>query len=713
MRIFVSAAEASSDRHGAKLVRALREELGARGEKLEVFGVGGPELRSEGMRIVVDARELLSMGFSEILSRLPRILRALDEAECAVRESKPFVAVFLDYPDFHFRLARRLKGLRVPLVYYIPPKVWAWRSGRTRDLRELFHAVLCILPFESEFLLSKGVNARYVGNPLLDELPLSSTRAEARTNQGLPSNGKLLALLPGSRPAELKRHFVLFLEAALLIAREQPGLEACLVLPKSTERGPWEEVLRKWKSETGAVLPIRVSQGNSEWVLKACDFGIVKSGTSTLEAALLGLPHVVVYKPSLLTTFLVRKVIRYLGPVGLSNLVLDRMKETYPERLGLDATPAKIADALLRFPFDPTASERVVKRLLPPSGSPSLAAAREVLKAARAPMPASSVGVSRKMSFARWIGSFAWATANSLARVFWKMFPSQRLGARTISIGNIEAGGTGKTPLTIRIAREGIARGERVAVLLRGYGGAKSGTGGIFPPGRDRELDAGEWGDEAVLLSRALPEAWIGVGKDRMAIAERIRESSEALKHPFPSLFLLDDGFQKFRIHRDLDVIARTSARPGEAWFRDFACAIPQDALLLWTKGVREPQKPRAPDLRILFEVENAPLARKIFLVSGTGNPSELERSIVEAGFEVQEHRIFADHHPYSRAEIENLLALAKSRGLSIATTGKDAVKWEKEMHPSTLASLGIQVLEPKLKLQGEEGKWNRALWGS
>ena len=326
MRILISAGEASSDAHGAELLRALRAQVPA-GTVVEAFGVGGPKLQSQGLLALVDAKELLVMGFSEIVGRLPRILRALRTLEDAARSRKPDIAVVIDYPDFHFRLARKLKLAGVPVVYYIPPKIWVWRKGRIRLLRELFTQILCILPFEEAIYRKARVPVTYIGNPLVDELPMELTRAEARKRLGLPMDAEVLVLMPGSRPSELKRHFEAMLDAACAAAqRLGTKFTVCVPLPAVVEPMDVEARLQTWVRKRGVALKdlpieLKISYGNSPETLIAADAGLIKSGTSTLEAGLLGCPHVVVYKPSLLSELIFKHLIRYRGPVGLVNLV--------------------------------------------------------------------------------------------------------------------------------------------------------------------------------------------------------------------------------------------------------------------------------------------------------------------------------------------------------------------------------------------------------
>ena len=390
MKVLISAAETSSDAHAAELLHALREESG---EEVQAFGIGGPRLASQGQRQIFDARELLSMGFVEILGRLPKIFSALKKIEEESRAQKPDVAVFLDYPDFHFRLARRLARQGVPLVYYIPPKVWAWRKGRVKFLRRFFKRILCILPFEEEFYQHARVPARYVGNPLQDELPLQITREEARGKLGLSTSDLVLAVLVGSRPVELKRHLEVFLDGAELTA-ERLGRKLIVLLPfaATSDLALERERVNAWVSAKPRKIEVRISQGDSGWVMRAADAGLIKSGTSTLEAGLLGLPHVIAYRPNELTCFIVKKLIRYVGPIGLSNLVIGSKSKPYliPELNCSAVTAEGIARELLPLITDsPRLKEmretlkKIQSTVLRGKESPSRLAAREVLLVAQ------------------------------------------------------------------------------------------------------------------------------------------------------------------------------------------------------------------------------------------------------------------------------------------------------------------------------------------
>jgi lipid-A-disaccharide synthase len=400
VKVLISAAEASSDAHGAELLRALKE-LGPQGQTVEAYGIGGPKLQAMGLRAVVDTRELLAMGFTEIIGRLPRIRKALRALVQAARDDRPDVAIVIDYPEFHFRLALKLKRLGIPVVYYIPPKVWVWRRGRIHTLKKFVDRVLCIFPFEAKIYREAKVSARYVGNPLIDELPLELSRKHARQKLELSEESLVLVAMPGSRPAEIKRHLPLMLAAALNTAAKLRSSKLDLLVPlpvtadldriraKITE---WLKAMRLKGEPVDELLCIRVSSGDSAECLVAADAGLIKSGTSTLEAALLGCPHVIVYKPSALSAWVFKNLIRYRGPVGLTNLATG-WKPGQPYRvreiLCEEATVQCLTAETLQLLTDEARRQQIKKELQAlketlaggvEKGSVSRSAAREIFE---------------------------------------------------------------------------------------------------------------------------------------------------------------------------------------------------------------------------------------------------------------------------------------------------------------------------------------------
>lgn len=376
--------------------------------EVEAFGMGGTKLDQQGLERVVDTRGLLAMGFFELVSRLPTIRAALAELARVSAERKPDLAVVIDYPDFHFRLAKELRAQGIPIVYYIPPKVWVWRKSRVRALQQLFAKVLCVFPFEVEFHRRQGGNVTFVGNPLLDELPIGMSREEARGKLGIASDAKVLVLMPGSRPSELKHHTELMLEGAVRAAAElrstgklgaNESLITLMPLTPSTSEADVRARVSAWLERMGGgkmavsrnfILDPRISVGDSSICLAAADVGMIKSGTSTLEAALMGCPHAVVFKTNWFTAFVFRYLIRYLGPVSLPNLILSgnrRDSERIANEILLhEATPVTLGKETSRLFHDTGARirlaerlKKVYERLRVGDASPSRLAAQEVL----------------------------------------------------------------------------------------------------------------------------------------------------------------------------------------------------------------------------------------------------------------------------------------------------------------------------------------------
>lgn len=376
MRVLISAAEISADHHGAKLLAALRQSAPA-GENVEAFGVAGERMRAEGCEALVRTEDLRAMGTWEVLGKVPAYRRALAQLKAAAEARRPDVLVCLDSPDFHFRLARAVSA-RLPKVYYIPPKVWIWRRRRVRELRALFSRILCILPFEvGAYRAGAGGEAVYVGNPLLDELPRAETRESSRRQLGIDASARVLLVMPGSRPGELSRHLPL-VGRAIRLFRDAAGGDWRILVPVSSQsdRALVETAARGWDA--------RVSVGDAHLCMRAADLGLIKSGTATLEAALLGCPHVLFYKPSWITGFLFHYLVGHRKAVGLVNWIAGMESPPYlvPEVVTGEATPERLAESLLTLWSDGATAMREgfarVARALETGESPSLRAAREI-----------------------------------------------------------------------------------------------------------------------------------------------------------------------------------------------------------------------------------------------------------------------------------------------------------------------------------------------
>lgn len=307
------------------------------------------------------------------------------------------------------------------------------------------------------------------------------------------------------------------------------------------------------------------------------------------------------------------------------------------------------------------------------------------------------------MIFTR-LASGLWSATNAVVGGVYRVgiLRRSRLPVRTISVGNIQAGGSGKTPFVALLAREAIERGHRPVILTRGYGGSWASTGGVIRPGYPIP-EAHQCGDEVKLLASLVPEAWIGVGGNRVRAFELVRAAGAD-----PDLAILDDGFQHFRLERDVDIVLMTSLRPGDRLFRESERALRRASLIVWTKGKRAISLSSVPTAEVTLSPAG-PMqpARRYWLVSGVGDPDHLERSLKEVGYKVEKHVRFRDHARYSSEYLESIRMSAEREGVKLLTTGKDWVKW------AELQFSSADRVEPEVKWVSGREEWERAVWGT
>lgn len=323
-RVLVSAGEPSGDAHAGAVVRELRRLA----PDTAVDAVGGDALRSAGARLIEHSDALSAFGTAEAVGSLPRHLHLLRRLDRALARGSYDVAVLVDYPGFHLRVARRAAVHSVPVLYYVAPQLWAWGAWRTRQLRSSVRHVALILPFEESFFRAHSVPCSFVGHPLLDR-PAPPQRDEARRRIGVTGDVPVLAVLPGSRPAERRRHWEVFATAAERLWRERPELRVVVAGRPSDLPGDPSRFL--WCNDAPAALA-------------AADAALCKSGTSTLEAALAGTPMVVAYRVHPVTWAAARRLVS-VPHVSLVNLIAG--SRVVPELLQADATPDRLVRALL------------------------------------------------------------------------------------------------------------------------------------------------------------------------------------------------------------------------------------------------------------------------------------------------------------------------------------------------------------------------------
>jgi lipid-A-disaccharide synthase len=332
--IALAAGEASGDTLGAGLIQALR----ARVPDATFVGVAGPRMIAAGCEPWYRVEELSVMGLAEVLRHLPRLLRLRRDLVERVAASGADVFVGIDAPDFNLPAAAALKRAGIPTVQYVSPQVWAWRQSRVTKVRAAVDLVLCVLPFETQFYEQHGVNAKFIGHPLADDIPLQVDKVAARVRLGLPPDRPLLAVLPGSRRNEVASLTVPFMGAAAWLQRERPELEVAVALVSE----PIGALFRTTLGATELPRSPQLITGNAREVLAAADVVLTASGTASLEALLLNQPMVVAYRIVPLTYWLVRQLgVARLPHFSLPNLLAGRavvpefvQKQVRPDVLG-------------------------------------------------------------------------------------------------------------------------------------------------------------------------------------------------------------------------------------------------------------------------------------------------------------------------------------------------------------------------------------------
>ncbi|HEV2341459.1 MAG TPA: lipid-A-disaccharide synthase [Candidatus Acidoferrales bacterium] len=333
-QILISAGEASSDMYAARLARAVAAKTGTK-----FFGMGGEKMREQGVEIVADASQIAVVGITEVLHRLPAVWRAWRKLEREAMRRKPALAITVDSPGFNFGLARRLKKLGVRCAYFVSPQLWAWRPRRMRWIQERFERVIVIFPFEEEIYRKAGVKVDFVGHPLVDSVHRTMTREQFAAKFGLDARQQILALLPGSRPSEIRRNLPIILEACKRLV-ENRSLQ--IVLAAAPGLGA-----KSFKANKSPDTPVTIVESATYDALAAADCAIVSSGTATVEAALLGTPMVVVYRVSGITALIARPMIS-TRLFAMVNLIVGRtaIPELIQEKFTAEALRAEVSGLL-------------------------------------------------------------------------------------------------------------------------------------------------------------------------------------------------------------------------------------------------------------------------------------------------------------------------------------------------------------------------------
>ncbi len=346
----ISAGEASGEAYGAQLIAALR----ASAPETEFFGLGGDRMRAVGCDTVVDARDVCVVGLAEVVSHLPKIYgefhKLLNEADAR----RPSAAILIDFPDFNFRLARKLHARGIPVFYYVSPQLWAWREGRVNLVRKYVRKMLVIFPFEEQFYRERGVEVEYVGHPLAEVPPPNISRNNFAAENGLETSKPWIALLPGSRRKEVEMNLPEMLRAAEILG---DGYEYVLPVAPTLDLSWLKHLVGIYRDKQKPTLKFA---HDARAALAHSRAGIVASGTATVEAALIGTPFVVVYRLSGLTWKLGRWLVK-VPHFAMVNLIAGR--EIVPEIIQTDFTGENVAAQVRRILEAGSVRETMIREL--------------------------------------------------------------------------------------------------------------------------------------------------------------------------------------------------------------------------------------------------------------------------------------------------------------------------------------------------------------
>jgi len=328
--ILIVAGETSADIHGANLVAALK----LLDKELYFFGIGGEQLKQQGIEIIHDNNKMSIIGFAEVLRHYSYLKKIFHNILEKCRKTPPIRAILIDYPGFNLRLAKELKKLNIPITYYISPQIWAWKEKRIKIIKECVDQMLCIFPFEEDWYKARGLNAQYVGHPFYS---LESANNESKINffkeHNIEPSSKILALMPGSRQLEVDRHLSIMLKSAQLISDKNNIIPIIGLAPNIN--------LPKIKSNI-----VKIESKNPVRALKNADIAILSSGTISLEAGIYNIPSVVIYKMNFISWFIAKNLTK-VKFVSMTNILLE--KEIFKEYLQNKINPKNISKEVLKL----------------------------------------------------------------------------------------------------------------------------------------------------------------------------------------------------------------------------------------------------------------------------------------------------------------------------------------------------------------------------
>jgi lipid-A-disaccharide synthase len=343
-RFLIVAGEASGDMYGADVARSLIRKF----PNCQIYGLGGQRMRDAGVQLEGDISNTAVIGPFEVISSLASLYRVFRRLAERVEMEPPTAAILIDFPDFNLRLGKRVKDAGVPVIYYVSPQVWAWREGRVKQLRKLVNKMLVIFPFEEEMYRKAGVDVEFVGHPLVDTVRATKSKEEFCAAYKLDPRKPILALLPGSRPKEVRFILPTLCEASTLISQRKPDTQFVLPMASGLHRELIENLTKH--------RPITIITNDTYNCIRYARAAIVASGTATLETALLGTPEVIVYRISQ-ASWLLGKALLKVRLFGIVNIILG--EEVVPELFQERMTAEEVSKMALRLMDDVWVQSRI------------------------------------------------------------------------------------------------------------------------------------------------------------------------------------------------------------------------------------------------------------------------------------------------------------------------------------------------------------------
>lgn len=370
-KILIISGEPSGDLHASNLVRDLK----SLDSSLQFYGIGGELSKKEGVDIVFDITKLALVGVVEVIKHISVVKKAHDAVMDRIEREKPDAAILVDYPGFNLKIARDLYKKGIPVIYYISPQIWAWGRQRVHSIKKYVKKMVVFFKFEEELYKSYGIDAEFVGHPLVDVVKTTASKDEVFNKYSLAKDKLTIALLPGSREMEIKVFLPIMAEAAELITKTMGNVQFIISKHPYKPISMYDTALEKF------TFNHRFAEGDMHNIVGASDFAIVASGTATLETGMLGTPLIVVYKASAVTYALYR-IVRDAKFLGLVNIIAG--KEVAPELLQRNMTPDRIAKKTIEMLSDPARLAQIRKELALVkeslgSGGASMRAAKAIL----------------------------------------------------------------------------------------------------------------------------------------------------------------------------------------------------------------------------------------------------------------------------------------------------------------------------------------------